>query len=225
MATDKFGLAQAARFSLNQVRKITHNHRSQVRRSLNYWFGHGTSTIPDTTAYCDATGWLSIPSTAAARTSPISVLIRGRTSGSRAVKAVPCILVRFARTPHKSKPACDMFACSRLNRVQSTGLGQYGNSVLFQHRRSISLLQSLMDSTLYWNSLLSKPVDRTGLRHERRRVCQGYSGDSMRPGRLQIGIRDSRAQQLPRRNRAVHHPPRGRRRLQHVAAPRGPRTA
>ena len=53
------------------------------------------------------TGWLSIPSTAAARTSPISVLIRGKTSGSRAAKALPCILPRFAPTSHKSKPACD----------------------------------------------------------------------------------------------------------------------
>ena len=57
-----------------------------------------------------ATGWLSIPSTNGARTSPISVLIRGKTSGSRAVKAVPCILVRFARTSHKSKPACDVWS-------------------------------------------------------------------------------------------------------------------
>ena len=40
-------------------------------------------------------------------TSAISVLIRGKTSGSRAVKAVRRILVRFARTSHKSNPACE----------------------------------------------------------------------------------------------------------------------
>ena len=57
---------------------------------------------------CATAVWLSIPSTAGARTRPISVLIRGKPSGSRAVKAVPCVLVRFARTSHKSNPGWDI---------------------------------------------------------------------------------------------------------------------
>ena len=54
------------------------------------------------------TGWPSIPSTIGVRISLISVLIREKQPVLEAVEAVRCILVRFSRTSHKSKPACDM---------------------------------------------------------------------------------------------------------------------